>query len=99
MFVTSLLCCSSYPLLPVLDALLCSAPFCRSWLFMMASCLCFSSVSLALISSSMHTSEWNRVNAVKLKIREKSKTQERDGLQVSPRGVSSRTDLLSKLAP
>lgn len=47
----------SHPLLPVLDARLCSVPFCLSWLFMMASCLCFKSVSLALNSSSTHTSE------------------------------------------
>lgn len=48
---------SSYPLLPVLEARLCSVPFCRSWLFMIASCLCFRSISLALTSSSIHTSE------------------------------------------
>lgn len=47
----------SHPLLPVLEARLCSVPFCRSWLFMMASCLCFRSISLARISSSIHTSE------------------------------------------
>lgn len=48
---------SSYPLLPVLEARLCSVPFCRSWLFMIASCLCFRSISLALTSSSIHTSK------------------------------------------
>lgn len=48
---------SPYPLLPVLEARLCSVPFCRSWLFMIASCLCFRSISLALTSSSIHTSE------------------------------------------
>lgn len=47
----------SYPLLPVLEARFWSAPFCRSWLFMMASCLCLSSMSLALTSSSTHTSD------------------------------------------
>ena len=47
----------SHPLLPVLEARLCSVPLCRSWLFMMASCLCFRSISLALISSSIHTSD------------------------------------------
>lgn len=46
----------SHPRLPVLEARLCSVPFCRSWLFMMASCLCFRSISLALTSSSIHTS-------------------------------------------
>lgn len=96
---------SSYPLLPVLDARLCSVPFCRSWLFMMASCLCFSSVSLALISSSTHTSKWNKIKAIEHKKWPKCPHWRHNilfkakSLQVLPRGVSSRTDLLSKLAP
>lgn len=47
----------SYPLLPVLETRFWSVPFCRSWLFMMASCLCFRSISLALTSSSTHRSD------------------------------------------
>ena len=45
-----------HPRLLVLEACLCRVPLCRSWLFMMASCLCFRSIILALISSSTHRS-------------------------------------------
>lgn len=101
----------TYPLLPVLETRFWSVPFCRSWLFMMASCFCFRSMSLALTSSSTHRSDksgsrlflengnhGSNIHMIINKFNSKmggGKNPPPD----SPRGVSSRTDFAFKLAP
>lgn len=97
----------AYPLLPVLETRFWSVPFCRSWLFMMASCLCFRSMSLALTSSSTHRSDksgsrflgnGNNESNIKMINKFSWKMEKKIPLD-SPRGVSSRTDFAFKLAP